>query len=256
MKIGAQLYSINVKCKTDEGIRETFKTMKEQGYQSVQMSGFDYDAEKVKAYADEFGMHIGLSHTPIPRIIEETDAVIRDHKIMGAEVVGVGYPTGYLENNIVDIERLMSDLAPAAKKIQEAGLGFAYHNHAMEFTTKDGKYDMDVLFEKTNWLFTLDTGWCNVAGADVFAAIKKYASRLKYVHLKDFREPREEDTKDSDRIVPLFHGKVPMAEIIEALKEVGTVEVAYVEQDNASQAEDPYGEMKESMEQLKARGYV
>ena len=51
MKIGAQLYSINVKCKTEEGIRETFKTMKEQGYQSVQMSGFDYDAEKVKAYA-------------------------------------------------------------------------------------------------------------------------------------------------------------------------------------------------------------
>ena len=84
MKIGAQLYSINVKCKTEEGIRETFKTMKEQGYQSVQMSGFDYDAEKVKAYADEFDMHIGLSHTPIPKIIEETDAVIRDHKIMGA----------------------------------------------------------------------------------------------------------------------------------------------------------------------------
>ena len=44
--------------------------------------------------------------------------------------------------------------------------------------------------------------------------------------------------------------------VLETLKEVGTVEVAYVEQDNASQAADPYGEMKESIDQLKARGWA
>lgn len=46
MKIGAQLYSVNIKCKTEEGIRETIKAMKELGYESVQISGFEYDAEK------------------------------------------------------------------------------------------------------------------------------------------------------------------------------------------------------------------
>ncbi len=256
MKIGAQLFSVNVKCKTEEGIRETFRVMKEQGYQSVQISGFEYDAEKVRGYAEEFGMHIGLTHTPIPKVIEETDEVIRQHKILGADIVGIGYPAGYLENGIVNIERLIEDLSPAVKKIQEAGLGFAYHNHDMEFQDRGGYYDMDVLFEKTNWYFTLDTGWCHVAGADVFTAIKKYASRLKYVHLKDFREARDEDKYIGERITPLFHGQVPVLEIVKALEETGMVEVAYVEQDNASAAQDPYGEMKESIEQLKARGLV
>lgn len=256
MKIGAQLYSVNVKCKTEEGIRETIQTMKAQGYESIQISGFVYDAEKIKAYADEFDMHIGLTHTPIPKIIEETDEVIRLHRIMGADVVGVGHPGEYVENGFFNVEKFIEDIEPAVKKIQEAGLGFAYHNHDFEFENKGGYCDMDVLFEKTNWYFILDTGWCDVAGADVFVAIKKYASRLKYVHLKDFRESREEDSNTIDRIVPLFHGKVPVLEIIQALKEVGTVEVAYVEQDTASKAEDPYAEMKESMEQLKVRSIV
>ena len=256
MIIGAQLYSVNVKCKTEEGIRETFKTMKEQGYQSVQISGFAYDAEKLKGYAEEFGLHIGLTHTPIPRVIEETEKVIEEHKIMGADVVGIGFPAGYVEDGIVNVDKLIADLTPAVEKIQAAGLGFAYHNHALEFVDLGGYYTMDQLFEKTNWNFTLDTGWCDVAGADVVAAIRKYASRLKYVHLKDFREEKPEDTKPGERIVPLYHGAVPMEQVLEALKEVGTVEVAYVEQDNASQAEDPYGEMKESIDQLKARGWA
>ena len=136
MKIGAQLYSINVKCKTEEGIRETFKTMKEQGYKSVQISGFAFDAEKLKGYAEEFGLHIGLTHTAIPKIIEETDTVIREHKVMGADVVGIGYPAGYVEDGIVNVDKLIEDLAPAVKKIQEAGLGFAYHNHSLEFLHK------------------------------------------------------------------------------------------------------------------------
>ena len=257
MKIGAQLYSINVKCKTEEGIRETFKTMKEQGYESVQISGFEYNAEKLKEYAEEFGLHIGLTHTPIPRVIEDTEEVIRQHKIMGADVVGIGFPAGYVgEDGIVDAEKMIADLAPAVQKIQDAGLGFAYHNHSLEFIDLGGYYTMDILFEKTNWNFTLDTGWCDVAGADVEAAIRKYASRLKYVHLKDFRAAQEEDARPGDRIVPLYHGAVPMDKVLKTLNEVGTVEVAYVEQDNASKAEDPYAEMKESIDQLKARGWA
>jgi len=254
--IGAQLYSVKAKCTSEEGIRETFKTMKAQGYESVQISGFEYDADKVKLYAEEFNLHVGLTHTAIPKIINETDEVIRLHKIMGADVVGIGYPAGYVEDGIVDVDKLISDLKPAVKKIQAQGLGVGYHNHAIEFFDLGGYCTMDLLFEKTNWNFILDIGWCDVAGADVISAIRKYASRLKYVHLKDFREAHEGDQNHGDRIVPLYHGQVPLDEAIATLKEVGSVEVAYVEQDNASGAADPYAEMKKSIDQLRVRGWV
>ena len=78
MKIGAQLFSVKVMCEVEDGIRETFREMKAQGYESVQISGFEYDAEHIKAYAEEFDMHIGLTHTPISKIIEETDETVEE----------------------------------------------------------------------------------------------------------------------------------------------------------------------------------
>ena len=47
-----------------------------------------------------------------------------------------------------------------------------------------------------------------------------------------------------------------MDKIVQALVDVGTVKVAYVEQDNASQTPDPYGEMKKSIEAIKAHGWL
>ena len=115
---------------------------------------------------------------------------------------------------------------------------------------------MDLLFEKTNWLFTFDTGWAHYAGTDVLALIEKYKDRLQYVHLKDFRKAETEGESPSSLIAPLYSGAVPVNEIIKKLIEVGTVKVAYVEQDNASDAADPIGEMKKSADGLKANGWI
>lgn len=256
MLIGAQLYSVCKKCDTEEGIRETIKTMKELGYQSVQVSGFAYDAEKLRSYADEFGMHIGLTHTAAADILNNTDEVIRKHKILGADVVGIGSASGYVNGDIIRIDDFIRDFTPAVEKIQAAGLKFAFHNHYKEFYDLGGYCYMDELYEKTNWNFTLDVGWADFAGVDAVAYINKYKDRLQYVHLKDYREEREGDKAPSSRLVPIYSGLVPMDKIVQALVDVGTVKVAYVEQDNASQTPDPYGEMKKSIEAIKAHGWL
>ena len=256
MKIGAQLYSINNKCQSPEDIKATLQRMKDIGYKSVQLSGFPYDAELTRAAADEVGIHIGLSHTSIPEILENTDEVIRKHLITGADTVGIGSPGPYMKDGKVDYERMLRELAPAVEKIQAAGLNFAYHNHYWEFTDLGGFNLMDYFYENTNWNFILDTGWVHFTGTDVIATIRKYADRLKYVHLKDFREAREDDANIVDRIVPMYDGAIPFDEIIATLVDVGTVEIAYVEQDNASKAEDPYAEMERSYRALAAHGWT
>ena len=255
MKFGAQLFSINNKCQSAEDIRATLKKMKEIGYDSVQLSGFHYDAEATRAAADEVGIHIGLTHTPIPDIINNTDEVIRKHLITGADTVGVGFPAGYIEDGKIRYEDLVRDLSPAVEKIQAAGLNFAYHNHHYEFFDLGGFTVMDYLYENTNWNFILDAGWVYYTGTDVPATIRRFADRLKYVHLKDFRVPLE--TAETDwGIVSLYEGGIDWDEIIRTLIEVGTTEIAYIEQDTASKRPDPYGEMEKSFRQLVAHGWV
>lgn len=259
MIIGAQLYSVRVKCGNEADVKETFKKLADMGYKSVQVSGFKYNAEYVRSVADEYGLHIGLTHTPVDEIINDVDEVIRKHKVLGADVVGVGGAFGvYMDKATgkILIDNFIRDISPAVEKIEAAGLKFAFHNHAKEFEDYGGYTVMDKLFETTSWLFTFDTGWAHVAGADVLALIEKYKDRLQYVHLKDFGAPVEGDGGVHTRICPLYKGCVPVDEIIKKLIEVGTVKVAYVEQDNASDREDPIGEMKTSIEGLGAHGWV
>ena len=100
MKIGAQLFSVCDKCKTEEGIRETFKKMRDIGYESVQLSGFKYDPDKIVEYKNEFNMHVGLTHTDIPTLLNDVDTLIANHKKMGVEVIGLGYPGVYLSEDM------------------------------------------------------------------------------------------------------------------------------------------------------------
>ncbi len=255
MKFGAQLFSINNMCQSAEDILATFKKMKEIGYESVQLSGFPYEAESTRAAADEVGIHIGLSHTPVPEIINDTDEVIRKHLITGADTVGVGFPVGYIEDGKIRHEDFVRDISPAVKKIQAAGLNFAYHNHHYEFIDLGGFNMMDYLYENTNWNFILDTGWVNYTGTDVIETIRKYKDRLKYIHLKDFRTPNE-GPETGWGIVALYDGGIDWDPIIRELIDVGTVDIAYVEQDTASKMPDPYGEMEKSFNALKAHGWV
>lgn len=253
MLIGAQLFSVRDKCQTKEDVRATFKKMKELGYPSVQVSGFAYDPAATRAAADEFGLTIGLTHNNLADIINKTDEVINLHKILKVDVVGIGYPVGYCDGKTVEAKRLVNDLVEPVKKLNDAGMKLAYHNHYMEFADFGGYNAMDVFYDLTNWNFTLDCGWVDYAGADVEAYIKKYADRLEYVHLKDFTAP----DKDGKRtITPIYTGATPQDLILKTLNEIGTVKVAYVEQDNAPDSGDSWGQMAISSNNLKAKGWM
>ena len=256
MRVGAQLYSVRNKCSSAGEIKETFKKMKEYGYQSVQLSGFGFDARATKDAADEVGIHIGLTHSSADMIINHTDELIEIHRILGADTIGLGYPGGYTDGTKVDIKRLYGDFADAAKKINDAGLHFAYHNHHMELIpNEEGIIPMEWLYANTDWNFILDTGWACVAGADIDAVIAKFASRLHYVHLKDFRKKTDADASYGNCITPIGSGALPIEEIWHSLEKAGT-DIAYVEQDNAVDSPDSYLEMKKSIDYLKSKGLV
>ncbi len=259
MKIGAQLFSVRDKFTNDEETYNTLITIKEYGYTSVQVSGFPYDAKKFRQYADELDLHIGLTHTALNEIINNTDKVIEDHIALGVDVVGLGFPQGYVNfqtGEVSDFSPLIKALEAPVKKLNDAGLMFGYHNHHIEFMEQNGVRPIDLIYENTNWQFIFDTGWADhIIGKESLEYIKKFAPRLKYAHLKDFRAAKETDKAVSERIVSIYSGETPINEIMQALIDAG-VSVTYVEQDTAPNYPDSLLEMKKSIDAIKKKGWI
>ena len=246
MKLGAQFYSIRDKSKTPEGIRESFKTMKDIGYTIAQMSGIGEIApEELRDISLEFEMPITCTHINPAALRENTDKFIREHKIYGCPVIGIGgMPTEY-RGSLEGIRAFIKDFSDVAKKINDAGLAFAYHNHAFEFEDLGGVIGYDLLIEEFESLnFILDTYWVKYGGYDYFDYIKKLGNkRLTNVHFKDMKsEPQGE-------ICPCGVGVIDFAPVVELCNKL-EIPNALVEQDNAPSFGDSYEQMRISYNNL------
>ena len=246
MKLGAQFYSIRDNTQTPEDLYRAFKEIKSIGYEIVQMSAIcDIDPKLLKSYSDEFALPITCTHSSYDRIINDTDALINEHKIYGCPTIGLGYmPNEYHGDGIY---KFIDTLREPLRKIKAAGLDFAYHNHAFEFESVDGKLIYDILIDELPELsFIVDTYWIKYAGYDFVEYVKRLgADRIKNVHFKDMK------TDPKGEICPCGEGVIDFAPLIKLCDEMG-IENALVEQDNAPDSGNSIGEMKKSYENLKS----
>lgn len=250
MKLGAQLFSLRGQMQTEEDIRRGLARLSEMGYSCVQVSGIaSIPAEHLREISHSSGLPVVCTHNPIGRILEETDELIREHKIIGCPVIGLGcMPPEYRENE-EGFLRFIDDLKKPVAKILDSGLHFAYHNHHFELEKrqKDGTPLYDLLLSHCpDWQFILDVYWTAYAGFDPLSYIARLApERLPNLHIKDMAG----DEKRS--ICACGRGITDLRAIVETCRAHG-VKHLLVEQDNATDAPDPFGEMACSLQTLKA----
>ena len=272
MKIGAQMFSLRLQCKTPEDLRNTLSAVKDMGYELIQASGrgiVETDAYVLRDLTQEFGLPVPLSHIPNKRLEEELDDVIAWHKIVGIPVIGLGaMPKPLRDGTAETFLGFMKQYDTIAKKIQDAGLRFAYHNHNFEYDTLDnGRCMFDYLAEDCDWDIIADVCWMHVAGRNVPEELSRVKGRLYNGHLKDVR-PLSAEQKErakagyeesiavaQENFCPLGQGEVDLMTAAKALEACGCVN-AFVEQDNASSLPDPLGEMRQSALYLKAQGLL
>lgn len=144
---------------------------------------------------------------------EETERGFVEHitflKEMGAKVVGVseqghsiqGTDKAIFEEKYVlndeEWDRLCTGLNRLGKVAKEAGISLCFHHHMG--TVVQTAAEIDRMMENTDpELFGLlfDSGHLAYCGEDYMAVLKKYASRIKHVHLKDIRPERVQRVKD------------------------------------------------------------
>ena len=188
MKLGAQFYSIRNHTQTPEELYESFKAMKSYGYSIAQMSGIcQMDPYVLKSYIEEFDLPVTCTHSRFDRITDDTDALIKEHKIYGCDTIGLGMMPGKYLESAEGVRAFIKDMAEPIRRMKAEGITFAYHNHAKEFEDLGGINAMDILLEESEDInFILDTYWVRRGGADNLDMIKRIgAGRMKNLHLKD-----------------------------------------------------------------------
>ena len=247
MKLGAQFFTLRERNKTPEGLYRSFQEVKKIGYQVVQMSAIcQIEAERLKAYSDEFELPITCTHSPLDRILNDTDALIKEHITYGCPVIGLGMMPKEYWNSVEDVRKFMDMLRDPMKRIEAAGLKFAYHNHAFEFVDLGGVCSYDLLIEEMPTLnFILDTYWFKHAGKNVFDYIKMFGNeRLSNVHFKDMK------TEPQGDICPCGEGVIDFAPVVKLCDDL-KIPYALVEQDNAPKLGDEYEQLATSFNNLK-----
>ncbi len=249
MRLGAQLFSVRNLTQKPEDFKSTLAKIREIGYENVQLSGAGpIDVAFIAEVSKEFDLPIVCTHVPFNRIVEDTDALIAEHKVLSCPVIGLGaMPKEYRQTREA-LNSFLAIIAEPVKKIKAAGLNFAYHNHAFEFdafTDCEGANAYDIMLEECEWQFIMDTYWVEYAGKSAVDYIEKIGgARLTNIHFKDM-------AKDEKRsICACGDGQLDFKKIFNTCEKIGVLNVL-VEQDNAPDFPDAIEQMAKSFKYLR-----
>ena len=254
MKVGLNLYSIRNLIATEEDFLVTAHKLREMGYDYLQYSGGEYDPARIKRVSEAAGLPVYLTHVPMDRILNDTDALMAEHESFGCHNIGLG---AMPRDILVDDERFKQTVAAldaAAEKMAQKGFRFFYHHHHFEFMKRNGETLFDYMVKNAPHVnFTVDTYWLQYAGVDILATLEKVKGRIGCTHLKDYAiEYVETDDKKEFKPVfaPVGNGNIDFAPILQKMHECGA-EYYFVEQDNAAKLPDPLGEVEQSVRYVK-----
>jgi len=253
--IGINLYSLRNLISDEAGLLDTALKLREMGYTNLQYSGGPYDPVMLSRVVKESGLPVVLTHVPLDRILNDTDALMEEHDRFGCKNIGLG---ALGMNNLVEEKsrrEIVEKLDVAAARMAENGFSFYYHNHHHEFFRIGDSTILDYMIENAPHInFTFDTYWAQYGGVSVLEYIKKLTKRIGCVHLKDYRiEAQITDGKVTSTFptfAPVGYGNINFKVIIPEMIKAGT-KYFLVEQDNAADLPDPLGEARLSVEYLK-----
>lgn len=247
MKLGAQFFTLRERNKTPEGLYNSFKEVKKIGYQVVQMSAIcQIEAEKLKSFSEEFDLPITCTHSPLDRILNDTDALVKEHITYGCPVIGLGMMPKEYHGSIEGARAFIDLIREPIKRIENAGLKFAYHNHDFEFVDLGGVCSYDLLMEELPTMnFILDTYWFKYSNRSYLDYIKLMGNeRLTNVHFKDMK------TEPKGAICPCGEGTIDFAPVVKLCDDL-KIPYALVEQDNAPDLGDEFEQLQTSFNNLK-----
>ena len=246
--LAVQLYS--VRDRTEKDLEGTLKQVAALGYQAVELAGFGNckSAEEAAAALRASGLAVCGAHIGIEQFESDLADTIRQYKLLGCSNLVVPWLPQERRTGLSGWKQFAKSLNDIGQSVKQQGLRLGYHNHSFEFALiEKGVCGMDILLNETDPAavsLELDCFWVVHGGRCPACFIRKHASRLMTLHLKDMSDPVER------KFANVGTGLLDFPSIVAAGTEAG-VPWFIVEQDNCY-GQDTLEAVKTSMANLKA----
>lgn len=247
LRHAAQLYTVRDFTQTPEEIEATLRKIKALGFDAIQISGFGpIEPERLAALVEEIGLDVCITHSPWDRMHHDLDALIAEHRLLRCDAIGLGCMPGEFHGSAEGFAAFLSDAGEIAKRIADAGLHFAYHNHAFELARlENGRLGLDMLIEDSDekaFGFLLDTYWLQYGGVNPASYIRRVSGRMQVCHFKDYAI-----VENTPSFAEVGCGNLDLDEAYRACRESGVRYIA-IEQDTCPR--DPFDCLRVSLAHL------
>ena len=249
--IAAQMFSFRNYIKTPAGVRDTFRRLKQMGYDAIQLSGSiaPMPTADLAAMLRDEGLTAPTSHSFAKTIVEEPEKEAERLLELGCRHTAYPFPH-WRPTGEGEVIALAHELNEAAKRFRAAGVTLAYHNHSIEFERFNGRTMLEILYAEAPELDAeLDTYWVQKGGADPVRWIETLAGRQQVLHLKDYGMKPFCDCNGSV-MMPVGEGNLDWERILDAADRAG-VTCWVVEHDGDTS--DPFGSFASSIRFLKEK---
>lgn len=249
MKAGLNLYSIRNLLDTEANFLSTAYKLREMGYSYIQFSGAPYDADMIARVSAAAELPVVLTHVPMDRILNDTDALMAEHAKFGCKNIGLGMMPLATILSKEELYKTVEALDEAGARMKKNGFKFFYHHHHYEFYKHDGETVFDYILKNAeNINFTLDSYWLQYGGVDVCKTVDKLKGRIECVHMKDYMMEIKEGEKIvvEPRFAPVGDGTIDFKAFVEHASAAGA-KYFLVEQDNAAKLPDTLGQVERSI---------
>ncbi len=124
--------------------------------------------------------------------------------------------------NAEDYRRIGRVLTEIGKRTADLGIPLGYHNHmgALGQSADEVARVLEAADPRVVKL-ELDIAHWQAAGGDPAQAVRDYADRLLFLHLKDLQQPAPQGAPSSYRFVELGQGRVDVPKVLQSLDAVG-----------------------------------
>lgn len=230
--VGVQLYMLRNQMRQDP--ERTLAQIAELGFTEIEWWGeWGRTPAQLRAALQANGLRAPSAHYGLDAL--QPDRIGRTLETAAAMGHGtlIVASTNAAENGTLDAwKRTAGIISDAGRAGRSAGIRTSYHNHDYEFQPLAGSDRVEIFLAETDAAvvdFELDCYWAFKAGKDPVALLRRHASRITMLHLKDSAGGPAHEQRD------VGAGVMDWRAILAAAR-AGRVTNVYVEHDNPADA--------------------